>query len=393
MFAFWAGSSPGVVDSWGGPALRGRIGGDGKGCGGSPHRSALSHRLPDPMAFGGKTGLHRLWILKGVMNTLVHNFIWCSKTFGNTFAAAPWYEYGDPVGTSPPIFYFYSYPSSRYEGALCHPLGLAHNLRIFCPDRPEPTSPQTAQHRHSPLPCQHPLPHNPPLDPPVPDLERQSRWSLLVTPLPAGRASPQPDVLAAQSSLPSTRSKYGKTGMSHDEDRRQRGHHRETRTHLRVLSSGNLIVDAAKESFLENIEFEGRELAIWHGRLDVNCPISMVEKATTLLKGFKTMFLDEEAHSLVAQQTEAIVKTLMRKLERCHCFGDFSKVSLPTMKSFSSIAAEEDTKRSRLPWFRSLLEGFVLRMHTFMLTWKTLFAVDSGADLANDKVASDASVP
>jgi len=62
---------------------------------------------------------------------------------------------------------------------------------------------------------------------------------------------------------------------------------------------------------LENIEFEGRELAIWHGRLDVNCPISMVEKATTLLKGFKTMFLDEEAHSLVAQQTEAIVKTLV----------------------------------------------------------------------------------
>lgn len=62
---------------------------------------------------------------------------------------------------------------------------------------------------------------------------------------------------------------------------------------------------------LEDIELEGRELTLWHGRGDVNCPIGMAEKAVSLLKEVKTVFLDEEAHSLVAHQTEAIVKSLL----------------------------------------------------------------------------------
>lgn len=45
-------------------------------------------------------------------------------------------EYGNLASTSPPIFYFHSYPSSRYEGAPRHPHVLAPNLRIISPDRP-----------------------------------------------------------------------------------------------------------------------------------------------------------------------------------------------------------------------------------------------------------------
>jgi hypothetical protein len=37
----------------------------------------------------------------------------------------------------------------------------------------------------------------------------------------------------------------------------------------------------------------------------------MVEKAASLLKGVKTEFLDEEAHSLMAHQTKAIMKSLL----------------------------------------------------------------------------------
>ena len=96
---------------------------------------------------------------------------------------------------------------------------------------------------------------------------------------------------------------------------------------------GNVMVASARESFakpggdgialeshlltlywgfeVEDIELAGRELTIWHGRLDANCPIGMAEKAATLLRGAKTVFLNEEGHSLAAHQTEAIVKSLV----------------------------------------------------------------------------------
>jgi hypothetical protein len=41
------------------------------------------------------------------------------------------------------------------------------------------------------------------------------------------------------------------------------------------------------------------------------CPIGMAEKAASLLKGVKMVFLDEEAHGLVAHQTEGIMKSLL----------------------------------------------------------------------------------
>jgi hypothetical protein len=76
-----------------------------------------------------------------------------------------------------------------------------------------------------------------------------------------------------------------------------------------ALASRPLALDQGFE--LEDIDLEGRELTIWYGRLDVNCPIGMAEKAASLLEGVKTEFLDEEAHSLVAHQFKAIMKSLL----------------------------------------------------------------------------------
>lgn len=55
-------------------------------------------------------------------------------------------------------------------------------------------------------------------------------------------------------------------------------------------------------SELEDIDFEGRYLTIWHGKLDVSCQIGIAEKAAQLLKAAKTRFMDEEGHSLVARR-------------------------------------------------------------------------------------------
>jgi pimeloyl-ACP methyl ester carboxylesterase len=62
---------------------------------------------------------------------------------------------------------------------------------------------------------------------------------------------------------------------------------------------------------LEDVDLAGRDLTIWHGKLDVNCPMGMAEKAAPLLKGAQTKFLDREGHSLVAHQTEAILKSFL----------------------------------------------------------------------------------
>jgi hypothetical protein len=60
---------------------------------------------------------------------------------------------------------------------------------------------------------------------------------------------------------------------------------------------------------LGDIDLEGREVAIWHGKLDVNCELGMAEKVVLLLERAKTRFLDEEGHNLVAPQSEAILKS------------------------------------------------------------------------------------
>ncbi|CAM6103777.1 unnamed protein product [Calypogeia fissa] len=64
---------------------------------------------------------------------------------------------------------------------------------------------------------------------------------------------------------------------------------------------------------LEEVQFDG--LALWHGRLDVNCPCRMPEKAVKQMKGAKLKLFEEEAHlSLPTNHAEEILKHL---LETC----------------------------------------------------------------------------
>jgi len=289
---------------------------------------------------------------------------------GRTIA---WCEYGDPVSTSPPIFYFHSYPSSRYEGALWHPLALAHRLRIICPDRPGAG-----------------------LSTHCPDRTLLSYPSDILS-LATHLSIPQfrilsvsgggPYAFACLKSIPASQClggsivssiyplKYGKSGMSFvhqtvlfmsywapsflgwvmdwelgnaarnpDPEVLKAMMKRATarlpqrdQDALADTEFGTVMVESARESFakpggegvaleshlltldwgfqLEDIDLEGRELTLWHGGLDVNCPIAMAEKAATLLQGVKMVFLDEEGHSLVAHQTEAIVKSLVPSSE------------------------------------------------------------------------------
>jgi pimeloyl-ACP methyl ester carboxylesterase len=285
---------------------------------------------------------------------------------GRTIA---WCEYGNPASTSPPIFYFHSYPSSRYEGALWHPFALTHNLRIISPDRPG-----AGLSTHDPKRTLLSYP-----------ADVLSLASLLSIPqfriLSVSGGGPY--AFACLKTIPKTQCiggsivssiyplKFGKKGMSFVHQtvllfsywaagflgwaidwelgsaarnpdpevlkaKMKKALQRLPQRDQDVLESsdfGNVMVDAARESFvkgggegvaleshlltldwgfeLEDIDLQGRELTIWHGRLDVNCPIGMAEKAATLLKGVDTRFLDEEGHSLVAHQTEAIVQSLI----------------------------------------------------------------------------------
>jgi pimeloyl-ACP methyl ester carboxylesterase len=279
-----------------------------------------------------------------------------------------WCEYGNPASTSPPVFYFHSYPSSRYEAALWHPLALTHGLRIISPDRPG-----AGLSTHSPTRTLLSYPSD-----------------ILI--LAAHLSIPQfrilsvsgggPYAFACLKTIPSSQClggsivssiyplKYGKKGMSlvHQtvlfmsywapgllgwvmdwelgsaarnpdpsvlSEMMKKATARLPKRDQEALEGsdfGNVMMDAVRESFvkrggeavaleghllaldwgfdLEDIDLEGRPLTLWHGRLDANCPIGMAEKAALLLKGVKTVFLDEEAHSLVAHQTEAIVKGL-----------------------------------------------------------------------------------
>jgi pimeloyl-ACP methyl ester carboxylesterase len=283
---------------------------------------------------------------------------------GRTIA---WCEYGNPASTSPPIFYFHSFPSSRYEGVLWHPLALKHNLRIIAPDRPG-----SGLSTHDPKRTL--------LSYPTDILALATHLSIpqfRILSISGGG----PYAFACLKTLPQCLggsivssiypTKYGTKGMSlvhqavlffsywtpsllgwamdwelgsaaRNPDPEvlpammKRALARLPQRDQDALASsgfGTVMMDAARESFvksggegvaleahllalewgfeLQDIELEGRELTIWHGRLDQNCPIGMAEKAASLLKGVKTRFADEEGHSLVAHQTEAIVQSLL----------------------------------------------------------------------------------
>lgn len=61
---------------------------------------------------------------------------------------------------------------------------------------------------------------------------------------------------------------------------------------------------------LEEVQFDG--LCLWHGKMDINCPVSMSEKAAKLMKGAELKLFEEDAHiSLPANHTEEIMRHLL----------------------------------------------------------------------------------
>ena len=62
---------------------------------------------------------------------------------------------------------------------------------------------------------------------------------------------------------------------------------------------------------LDEVQFDG--LSLWHGKLDVNCPCSMAEKAVKQMKGGELKVFDEEAHmSLPVNHAEEILRHLLQ---------------------------------------------------------------------------------
>lgn len=285
---------------------------------------------------------------------------------GRTIA---WCEYGNQASVTPPIFYFHSMPSSRYEGALWHALALRYNLRIISPDRPG-----MGLSSHDPKRTL--------LSYPADILELASYLNISqfrVLSVSGGG----PYAFACLFSIPKTQClggqivsaiypvKFGTKGMSsmhkavmffsywapsflgwlmdwqlgnaaRDPDpnvlktmlqKSSKNLPQRDQDAMERADFGPVMLDAARESFvkggsrgialeshllaldwgfeLEGIDLEGRDLTIWHGKLDVNCPVGMAERAATLLRGAKTRFLVVEGHSLVAHQSEAILKSFL----------------------------------------------------------------------------------
>ncbi len=280
-----------------------------------------------------------------------------------------WCEYGNSTSTNPPIFYFHSFPSSRYEGALWHPFALTHNLRIISPDRPG-----AGLSTHDPKRTL--------LSYPADILALASHLSITqFRVLSVSGGGPyafaclktlQPSQCLGGSIVSSIYPlKFGKKGMSwaHQtvlflsywtpgllgwvmdwelgsaarnpdpevlKTMMAKALKRLPQRDQDALASrdfGSVMIDAARESFvkgggagvaleshllsldwgfeLQDIEMDGREVTLWHGALDVNCPIGMAEKAAAILKGVETRFSDEEGHSLVAHETEKIMLSLV----------------------------------------------------------------------------------
>jgi len=60
-------------------------------------------------------------------------------------------------------------------------------------------------------------------------------------------------------------------------------------------------------------EVDGRDVTLWHGKADVNCPVSMAEEAGKLIKGCELKVFEEETHmSLPFNHVEEILRGLLR---------------------------------------------------------------------------------
>jgi pimeloyl-ACP methyl ester carboxylesterase len=277
-----------------------------------------------------------------------------------------WCEYGSSSSPHPPIFYFHSFPSSRFEGALLHDTALSLDLRIICPDRP-------GYGLSSPSPTRTFLTY--PSDilalaahlsiPTFRLLSTSGGCSYL---LACWKVIPREKCLGAQAISGIYPLKLGMNGMAFLQraimfvayyspsfvgvlmDWQLGSAARDPDpTKLRDLLLAQVktlpkrdqeayeidgflpkLLDAIREAFRESGEgaaaeaglyarewgfemenIDARGLTIWHGKQDVNCPFGMAEKAASLLKGVETKFLEEEGHAVVAFHQEEILRRFL----------------------------------------------------------------------------------
>jgi pimeloyl-ACP methyl ester carboxylesterase len=283
---------------------------------------------------------------------------------GRTLA---WCEHGNPLSPSPPIIYFHSMPSSRLEGAIWRDLALQHNLRIITPDRPgmglSSPHPNLALLSYSAdilalithlkipqfrvlsvsgggpyaLSCLYSLPA-------TQCLGGQIVASLYPTKLGLqGMSLSHRAVLFFSYWTPSFLGwllnwQLGSAARNPDKEVLKRMFLKSAKSlpkrdqeAIEREDFGPAMLDACRESFrqggsegiaresyllsldwgfeLEDIEMEGREVTIWHGKDDMNCPFGMVEKAAGLMEDAATRWVEGEGHgSLIAYHREEIIR-------------------------------------------------------------------------------------
>jgi pimeloyl-ACP methyl ester carboxylesterase len=261
-------------------------------------------------------------------------------------------------------------PSSRLEGALWQPLALHHNLRIITPDRPGmglscphprltllsyptdvlalATHLKIAQFRvlsasgggPYALACLYSLP-------PIQCLGGQIVASLYPTKLGLqGMSLPHRAVLFFSYWTPSFPGwllnwQLGSAARNPDKEvlkkmflKSAKSLPKRDQEAVEREDFGPVMLDACRESFrqggsegisreahllsldwgfeLEDIEMGGREVRIWHGKEDLNCPFAMVEKAAGLMDRVETMWVEGEGHgSLIAHHREEIMSAFL----------------------------------------------------------------------------------
>jgi pimeloyl-ACP methyl ester carboxylesterase len=276
-----------------------------------------------------------------------------------------WCEYGSSTSPHPPIFYFHTFPSSRYEGALFHDLALSLNLRIISPDRPgyglSSASPTRTfltypsdilalvAHLHIPtfrllsvsggcsylLACLKVIPREKclgaqsisgiyPLKLGTEGMMFTTRAAMFIAYYSPsivgtmldwniGAAARDPDPQKLNNLL----TQQAKSLPERDRLAYEREDFKPIMTDaLREAFRGGgegAATDAglyAREWGFELEDIDAKGLTIWHGKQDVNCPFAMAEKAAGLLKGAETRFLDE-GHSVATYHKETILRKFL----------------------------------------------------------------------------------
>ncbi|OTA68698.1 alpha/beta-hydrolase [Hypoxylon sp. EC38] len=66
---------------------------------------------------------------------------------------------------------------------------------------------------------------------------------------------------------------------------------------------------------LDELVIEPGRVVIWHGEEDVNCPISMTEKAVKLLRNAELRISKGQAHMLIATKADEAIQTLRQMID------------------------------------------------------------------------------